>query len=65
VVGLYLDPPAHAIELRVDQKSQIQALERTQPIRPVAPGRVERRTHDYVRHGTTTLFAVLAVATGR
>ena len=56
VVGLYLDPPARAIVLCVDEKSQIQALERTQPVRPVAPGRVERRTHDYVRHGTTTLL---------
>jgi transposase len=65
VVGLYLDPPAHAIVLCVDEKSQIQALERTQPIRPVAPGRVERRTHDYLRHGTTTLFAALEVATGQ
>jgi hypothetical protein len=46
----------------VDEKSQIQALERTQPVRPVAPGRVERRTHDYVRHGTTTLFAALEVS---
>jgi transposase len=65
VVGLYLDPPAHAIVLCVDEKSQIQALERTQPVQPVAPGRVERRTHDYFRHGTTTLFAALEVATGR
>jgi transposase len=65
VVGLYLDPPAHAIVLCVDEKSQIQALERTQPVRPLAPGRPERRTHDYVRHGTTTLFAALEVATGR
>ena len=65
VVGLYLDPPARAIVLCVDEKSQIQALERTQPVRPVAPGRVERRTHDYVRHGTTTLFAALEVATGQ
>jgi transposase len=65
VVGLYLDPPAHAIVVWVDEKSQIQALERTQPLRPVAPGSVERRTHDYVRHGTTTLFAALEVATGR
>jgi hypothetical protein len=65
VVGLYLDPPAHAIVLCVDEKSQIQALERTQPVRPLAPGRVERRTHDDVRHGTTTLFAALDVATGR
>jgi transposase len=65
VVGLYLEPPAHAIVLCVDEKSQIQALERTRPVRPVAPGRVERRTHDYVRHGTTTLFAALEVATGQ
>jgi transposase len=65
VVGLYLDPPAHAIVLCVDEKSQIQALERTQPPRPLAPGRPERRTHDYVRHGTTTLFAALEVATGQ
>jgi transposase/transposase-like protein len=65
VVGLYLDPPAHAIVLGVDEKSQIQALERSQPVQPVAPGRVERRTHDYVRHGTTTLFAALEVATGQ
>jgi transposase len=65
VVGLYLDPPAHAIVLCVDEKSQIQALERTQPVRPVAPGRPERRTHDYLRHGTTTLFAALEVATGQ
>jgi transposase len=65
VVGLYLDPPAHAIVVCVDEKSQIQALQRTQPVRPAAPGRVERRTHDYVRHGTTTLFAALEVATGR
>jgi transposase len=65
VVGLYLDPPAHAIVVCVDEKSQIQALERTQPVRSVAPGRVERRTHDYLRHGTTTLFAALEVATGR
>ena len=61
VVGLYLDPPAHAIVLCVDEKSQIQALERTQPVRPVRPGRPERRTHDYLRHGTTTLFAALEV----
>ena len=65
MVGLYLDPPAHAIVLCVDEKSQIQALERTQPVRPLGLGRVERRTHDYHRHGTTTLFAALEVATGR
>jgi len=65
VVGLYLDPPAHAIVLCVDEKSQIQALERTQPPRPVRPGQPERRTHDYLRHGTTTLFAALEVVTGQ
>jgi transposase len=65
VVGLYLDPPERAVVLCVDEKSQIQALERTQPIRRVWPGRAERRTHDYLRHGTTTLFAALEVATGR
>jgi transposase len=63
--GLYLAPPAGAVVLCVDEKSQIQATERTQPVRPVAPGRVERRTHDYLRHGTTTLFAALEVATGQ
>jgi hypothetical protein len=51
--------------LCVDEKSQIQALERSQPVQPVAPGRPERRTHDHVRHGTTTLFAALEVATGQ
>jgi hypothetical protein len=65
VVGLYLDPPAHAIVLCVDEKSQIQALEPTQPIRPVAPGRVERRPHDDLRHGTTTLVAALEWPPGR
>ena len=65
VVGLYLHPPERAVVLCVDEKSQIQALERTQPVRPVWPGRPEQRTHDYVRHGTTTLFAALEVATGR
>jgi hypothetical protein len=65
VVGLYLDPPAHAVVLCMVEKSQIQALERTQPVRPVAPARVERRTHDDLRHGTTTLFAALEVATGQ
>jgi transposase len=64
VVGLYLDPPEKAIVLCVDEKSQIQALDRTQPILPVRPGLPERATHDYVRHGTTTLFAALEVATG-
>jgi transposase len=65
VVGLYLAPPENAIVLCVDEKSQIQALERTQPVRGVWPGRPEQRTHDYIRHGTTTLFAALEVATGR
>jgi transposase len=65
VVGLYLNPPERAIVVCVDEKSQIQALQRTQPGLPVRPGSSERRTHDYVRHGTTTLFAALEVATGR
>lgn len=64
VVGLYLDPPEHAIVLCVDEKSQVQALERTQPVLPMRFGQVERRTWDYVRHGTTTLFAALDTATG-
>jgi transposase len=65
VVGLYLDPPDNAVVLSVDEKSQIQALDRTAPILPLRPGLPERRTHDYVRHGTTTLFAALEVATGK
>ncbi len=65
VVGLYLHPPERAVILCVAEKSQIQALERTQPVRRVWPGRPEQRTHDYIRHGTTTLFAALEVATGR
>ena len=65
IVGLYLDPPRRAMVLCVDEKSQIQALDRTQPMLPLAPGMPERRTHDYVRHGTTPLFAALDVATGR
>jgi transposase/DNA-binding CsgD family transcriptional regulator len=65
VVGLYLNPPQNAIVLSVDEKSQIQALDRTMPILPMQPGLVERRSHDYVRHGTTTLFAALEVATGK
>jgi transposase len=65
VVGLYLHPPERAVVICVDEKSQIQALERTQPVRRVGPGRPEQRTHDYVRHGTTTLLAALEVATGR
>lgn len=64
IVGLYLDPPTKAMVLCVDEKSQIQALDRTQPILPLAPGVAERRTHDYMRHGTTTLFAALDIATG-
>ncbi|HEY7008563.1 MAG TPA: IS630 family transposase [Jatrophihabitantaceae bacterium] len=65
VVGLYLNPPDKAIVLSVDEKSQIQALDRTAPILPLRPGLPERATHDYVRHGTTTLFAALEVATGK
>lgn len=65
LVGLYLDPPLEAIVLSVDEKSQIQALDRTQPILPLAPGMPERRTPDYLRHGTTTLFAALDIATGK
>jgi transposase-like protein/transposase len=64
VVGLYLEPPRNAIVLCVDEKSQIQALDRTQPILPVRPGLPEKATHDYKRNGTTTLFAALEVATG-
>lgn len=65
IVGLYLNPPLKAMVLCVDEKSQIQALDRTQPMLPLAAGLPERRTHDYVRHGTTTLFAALDVATGK
>ncbi len=65
IVGLYLDPPDKALVLCVDEKSQIQALDRTQPLLPLRPGQAERRTHDYVRHGTTTLFAALDVKSGR
>jgi transposase len=64
IVGLYLDPPEHALVLSVDEKSQIQALDRTQPILPLRPGLPERQTHDYQRHGTTTLFAALNVLEG-
>jgi transposase len=63
IVGLYLDPPAHAAVFCVDEKPQIQALDRTQPLLPMQPGQVERRTHDYRRHGTTTLFAALNAKT--
>jgi transposase len=64
IVGLYLNPPHHALVLCVDEKSQIQALSRSQPILPMLPGQVECRTHDYKRHGTTSLFAALDIATG-
>jgi len=65
VVGLYLDPPENSIVLCVDEKSQIQALERSQPILPLLPGVPERQSHDYYRHGTTTLFAALNVLSGK
>jgi transposase len=64
VVGLYLDPPAHSLVLSVDEKSQIQALDRTQPGLPMKKGRAGTMTHDYIRHGTTTLFAALNVLDG-
>jgi len=64
IVGLYLDPPDKALVLCVDEKAQIQALDRSQPLLPMRPGQVERRTHDYLRHGTTTLFAALDVKAG-
>ena len=65
IVGLYLDPPDRAVVLCVDEKSGIQALDRTQPLLPMRPGQIERRTHDYVRHGTTSLFAALDIAVGK
>jgi transposase len=67
IVGLYVNPPeqTRAVVLCVDEKSQVQALERTQPLLPMQPGQPQRRTHDYVRHGTTSLFAALDVATGK
>lgn len=65
IVGLYMNPPDHALVLCVDEKTQAQALERTQPLLPMRPGQPERRTHDYRRHGTTSLFAALDVATGK
>ena len=65
VVGLYLNPPDKAVVVCIDEKSQIQALDRTAPILPIRPGLPEKATHDYVRHGTTTLFAALEVATGK
>jgi transposase len=64
IVGLYLSPPERAIVLCVDEKSQVQALDRTQPLLPMRPGQVERHTHDYKRHGTTSLFAALDVKAG-
>jgi len=63
IVGLYINPPDHALVLCVDEKTQIQALERTQPLLPMRPGQLERRTHDYQRHGTTSLFAALELKT--
>jgi transposase len=65
IVGLYLNPPEHALVLSVDEKSQVQALDRTQPIVPLRPGLPEQRTSDYERHGTTSLFAALDIATGK
>lgn len=65
IVGLYLNPPNRALVLCIDEKSQIQALDRNQPLLPMRPGQVERRTHDYTRHGTTSLFAALDVKTGK
>ena len=65
IVGLYLNPPERALVLCVDEKSQIQALDRTQPLLPMRPGQVERRSHDYKRHGTLSLFAALDTATGQ
>lgn len=65
VVGLYLDPPEHAVVLSLDEKTQVQALDRTQPLLPVSFGKSEKRTHDYVRHGTTNLFAALDTKTGK
>jgi hypothetical protein len=64
IIRLYVDPPAHAVVLSLDEKSQIQALDRTQPGLPIKPGRCQTMTHDYKRHGTTTLFAALSVLDG-
>lgn len=64
VVGLYMSPPENALVLCVDEKSQMQALERSQPVLPIGPGRPERRSHDYYRHGTTSLFAAFDIASG-
>jgi transposase len=65
IVGLYLNPPEHAVVLCVDEKTSVQAVDRTQPVLPLRPGLPERRTHDYIRHGTTSLFAALDAATGQ
>jgi transposase len=65
IVGLYMNPPERALVLCVDEKSQIQALDRTAPLLPMGPGQIERRTHDYMRHGTTSLFAALDTSTGK
>jgi transposase len=65
IVGLYMNPPDNALVLCVDEKSQIQALDRTRPLLPLRPGQVERGTHDYQRHGTTSLFAALELKTSR
>jgi transposase len=65
IVGLYLCPPDRAIVLSMDEKSQVQALDRTRPLLPMRPGMPARQTHDYIRHGTTSLFAALDVATGK
>jgi transposase len=65
IVGLYMNPPDHALVFCVDEKSQIQALDRTQPLLPMQPGQLERRTHDYKRHGTTSLFAALELKTSK
>ena len=64
IVGLYLNPPDHALVLCLDEKSQVQALDRTRPLLPMRPGIPARQTHDYIRHGTTSLFAALNVGTG-
>ncbi len=64
VVGLYMDPPDNALVLSVDEKTEIQALDRTQPMLPLRPGQIQRRTHDYKRHGTASLYAAFDVVTG-
>src|SRR5438046_10209724 len=64
VVGLYMDPPDNAVVLSVDEKTQMQALDRTQPMLPLRPGQIARRTHDYTRNGTASLYAAFDVAKG-